>query len=170
MRRMNIQYYVEGECEKKLINVLKSDLGVIKSGKVQKLNVVQNIISDAILRTLSNGTTVVLVFDTDTENLDILNKNIEKLKACSFVSKIITIPQVPNLEEELVRSCKVKKITELLNSSSKREFKSDMIRVSNLHSKLKKHEFDIKLFWSQQSQAPYQGIVNDADKIKIISK
>lgn len=38
---INYQYYVEGEDEKKLLNVLKA-MGCIESGKVDKFNVVQN--------------------------------------------------------------------------------------------------------------------------------
>ena len=31
-----VLYYVEGDDEKKLLDILKTDLGVIKPGKVQK--------------------------------------------------------------------------------------------------------------------------------------
>lgn len=166
MKNVNIQYFVEGEDEKKLVNTLKNQLGVIKAGKVQKLNVIENKISDNILRTLKKGTIVVLVFDTDTKNLDILNYNIQKLNKYSFISKVLTIPQVKNLEDELIRSCKIKKITQLLNSRSKKDFKSDLIRVTNLDSKLKEHNFDIKLFWNQQPGTPYHNLSNDSDLIK----
>lgn len=169
MKDVNIQYYVEGEDEKKLLEVLKNKLKVIKPGKVLKLNVVTKRISDAVLRTLKNGTIVVLVFDTDTKDLDILEQNIKKLREYRFISSVITIPQVPNLEGELIRSCNIKRITELLNSRSKSEFKSDLIHVSNLDSKLYEHEFDIKLFWSQQPKKPYQHILNESNKIKLIN-
>ena len=56
---------------------------IIVPGKVQKLNVVQNIIPDAIIRTLTIGTVVVLVFDTDTNNSNILKSNITKLHKSS---------------------------------------------------------------------------------------
>ncbi|MBE6819821.1 MAG: hypothetical protein E7516_02045 [Ruminococcaceae bacterium] len=167
MKDVNIQYYVEGEDEKKLLEVLKNKLKVIKPGKVLKLNVVTKRISDAVLRTLKNGTIVVLVFDTDTKDLDILEQNIKKLKEYRFISSVITIPQVPNLEGELIHSCNIKRITELLNSRSKSEFKSDLIHVSNLDSKLTEHGFDIKLFWNQQPKPPYHQILNEAYKIKI---
>jgi len=170
MKGVNIQYYVEGEDEKKLISVLKSEMRVIQPGKIQKLNVIQQQIPDSILRTYSPGTVVVLIFDTDTNNIDILNKNIKKLKVCKAVSKTIMIPQVPNLEEELIRCCNIKEITELLNSRSEREFKRDLIHISNLANKLMEHKFDIKLFWNQRPEAPYQDIVNEAGKIKIINK
>ena len=89
---------------------LKTQLKMIKPGKVQKLNVIDEEITDAMLRLLREDTIVVLIFDTDTENTDILNNNIKKLNASKRVFKVITVPQVPNLESELIRSCKIKKI------------------------------------------------------------
>lgn len=170
MKSTNIQYYVEGEDETKLVNILKTQLKMIKSGKVQKLNVVEELITDAMLRPLKTGTIVVLIFDTDTKNLGILNCNITKLKKCNSVSKVITIPQVANLEEELVRSCDIKKITELLNSSSLTDFKRDFIRINNLDAKLLEHKFDINIFWSQKPPILYQNIdiENDSKEIKLL--
>ncbi len=167
MKSKYIIYYVEGENEQKLINTLKAKLGVIKTGKVQKLNVVEEKISTARLRTISRGTMVVLVFDTDTRRSRILEENIETLRSCSSVSEIVTIPQVENLEDELVRSCNIKSITELLNSKSKSDFKNDFIRVSNLDQKLKEHQFDIDVLWSQNPKSPYDAIQNLSVKIKI---
>jgi len=166
MKNINYQYFVEGEDEKKLLNTLKNQLGIVQAGKVQVLNVVQNKIPQTILRTLKKGTVVILVFDTDTSDIDILKQNIKLLNECGFISKVITVPQVKNLEDELVRSCDIRSITELLNSRSKKEFKSDLIRITNLDKKLREHKFDINRFWSQQPSAPYQEIINDADSIK----
>ena len=39
MKSKYMLYYVEGDDEKKLLDVLKTDLRLIKPGKVQKLNV-----------------------------------------------------------------------------------------------------------------------------------
>ena len=127
MKSNFVQYYVEGEDEEKLINVLKTELKAIRAGKVQKLNVVTQNLTNARLMTLRPGTMVVLVFDTDAGNIDILNRNLKALKKCPAVSEIVTIPQVPNLEQELVRSCGIKRATELLDSKSKKDFKSDFI-------------------------------------------
>lgn len=168
MKNYNIQYYVEGDDEKKLLNVLKTQLELIRPGKVQKLNVVNEYITDIMLRTFKKDTWVILVFDTDTNAIEILQKNIKKLKQCPFVSKVITVPQVKNLEDELVRSCKIKKVTQLLNSRSLSSFKSDLIHISNLDTKLLEHEFDIRVFWTQQPPAPYQKIPNEAYAIKLL--
>lgn len=59
------QYYVEGEDEEKLVNVLKSDMQCIEAGKVQVLNPVLEKITPLRLCTLKKNTTVILVFDTD---------------------------------------------------------------------------------------------------------
>lgn len=168
MKSRFVQYYVEGEDEEKFIHVLKTDLGVIRPGKVQKLNVIEHDVTNARLMTLRPGTMVVLVFDTDTGQTNILNKNLEKLKRCSAVSEIVTIPQVSNLEAELVRSCNIKKITELLNSKSRKEFKADLIRTKNLAGKLKEHQFDINQLWCRQPLPPYQNIKNQSEKVKLL--
>ena len=62
-------YYVEGEDEKKLLDVLKRDLCCIESGKVDKMNVIQTKFTVARIRPLKQDTTVVLVYDTDVEEL-----------------------------------------------------------------------------------------------------
>ena len=66
-------YFVEGEDEEKLIQVLKTDLRCIIPGKVQKFNVVDKKLNKARLMSLKMGTSVVLVFDTDTGNIDIFS-------------------------------------------------------------------------------------------------
>lgn len=168
MKSKYVLYYVEGDDEKKLLDVLKTDLRLIKPGKVQKLNVVAQEITEARLRTLSRDTMVVLVFDTDAGNINILKNNIRVLKNCKAVSEIVLIPQVPNLEGELVRSCDIRNIKELLNSKTSKEFKGDIIHVSNLDKKLQEHKFDIQVFWSGIPAGAYQDIENQAAKVKMI--
>ena len=168
MKIKYIQYYVEGECEEKLIKTLKSELMLVETGKVQKLNVIENEISKARLIALQPGTMVVLIFDTDTGNVEILNKNIKKLSECSYVADLVLVPQVKNLEDELVKSCSIRHIKELLGSRSNTKFKSDFIKVTNLANKLKDKSFDINLIWKGNPSAPYQNIVNQSEKIKKI--
>ena len=98
-----IQYYVEGEDEEKILSVLKTDLQLIIPGKISKFNAVQNKVTKARLMNLRPDTTVVLVFDTDTDNADILSENIKTLKAASMVRSIICVTQVRNLAAVLVR-------------------------------------------------------------------
>ena len=165
-KNANIRYFVEGEDERKFVNTLKNDLKAIIPGKVQILNVIQNIISDMIIRTFKPGTIVVLIFDTDTGNADILKKNIAKLNGYCNVARVITIPQIKNFEDELIYSCNIDKITDLLNSRSVSNFKSDLIHITNLPKKLNEHKFDFDKFWSRIAESPYQDIKNESTKIK----
>ena len=167
MKTNYIQYFVEGNDEKKIIDTLKTQMRCIKSGKVQILNVTLKELTPLHLRALKSGTMVVLVFDTDVGNINILQKNLQRLKKCNSVSEIITIPQSPNLEVELVRSCDINKISELLNSKSEKDFKRDLLRVTNLDSKLIEHKFNIDLFWNTNAPHPYQDIANQASRIKL---
>lgn len=127
------RYYVEGDDDRKLIDTLKSDFQNIQPGRVEKFNVVQNEFKIGHVRVLKPDTTVVLVFDTDTVNCAILMKNIDfLLKQKGIIKEIICIPQVSNLEDELVRSCNIRQIKELTKSKSNREFKTDILHISNL--------------------------------------
>lgn len=166
MRNKYFQYYVEGADDKKVIDTLKQ-MRMIRSGKVDVVNVVTERITDLRLRTLSPGTIVVLVFDADAGSRQILDTNIQKLKNCKVVTEIITIPQVPKLEVELVRSCNIRQIKELLNSKTNEEFKRDVLRVTNLDAKLREHQFNIARFWSATPMPPYQDIPNQAEKVKL---
>ena len=168
MKSKYVLYYVEGDDEKKLLDVLKTDLRLIKPGKIQKLNVTTQEITEARLRTLSRDTMVVLVFDTDAGNVEILKSNIRTLEKCKAVSDTVIVPQVPNLEGELVRSCDIRNIRELLNSKTNGEFKSDIMSVSNLAKKLQEHKFDIQVFWSGIPAGDYQNMDNQAAKVKMI--
>lgn len=167
MRTKLIQYYVEGADDKKVVDTLKTKLGCIKPGKSQVLNVVTEEITQMHLRTLAPGTMVVLVFDTDAGSVEILKENLRRLAKCKAVSEIVTIPQVPKLEIELVRSCDISRIEELLNSKSEKDFKRDILHVTNLDAKLVAHKFNIDLFWNSVAPRPYQDIANESAKIRV---
>ena len=165
--RSYIQYYVEGEDEEKLISVLKTDLQLVVPGKISKFNAVQNKLTKARLMNLRQDTTVVLVFDTDTENADILNENMKILKTASAVSSIICVTQVKNLEDELIRSTDIRYIRELTGSKSDSEYKKDLIKTSNLAALLIRHGFEIKQFWAKEPVGAFAKIANEASLIKI---
>ena len=162
-----IQYYVEGEDEEKILSVLKTDLQLIIPGKISKFNAVQNKVTKARLMNLRPDTTVVLVFDTDTDNADILSENIKTHKAASMVRSIICVTQVRNLEDELVRSTDIRYIRELTGSKSDSDYKRDLIRMSNLAAVLVRHGFEIKQFWVKEPTGVFAKIPNDANLIKI---
>lgn len=160
------QYFVEGEDEKRLIEVLKTDMRLIQPGKIQVLNVVQERLTDLKLRVLSEGTILIFVFDTDTGNIEILSENIKRAKKSFRVKNVYCITQVKNLEDELIRSTNIKRIDELLESKSKSNFKRDFIKEKNLKQKLEAHSFDLKMLWCKEPQSPFNIIKNEAYKVK----
>lgn len=162
----NVQYYVEGDDEKKLLNVFKSEMQIIVSGKIQKFNVIEEKFRSTHLMQLKPNTDVILVFDTDTGNDIILRENIQFLHDSETVKSVICITQVKNLEDELIRSCNIKNIKELLGSKSRSDYKTDLIRVNNLKAKLEKHKFNYSLFWSQRPDSVFSNINNEANRIK----
>lgn len=172
MRKKAIyHYYVEGEDEKNLVEVLKRDLGCIESGKVDKFNVVQNRFTAARVRPLKSGTTVVLVYDTDVEiNIEILKYNIRFLKKQNGIKDVICIPQVKNLEDELLNACKIKSIRDLTKSKTKTDYKRDIISCSNLGIRLCRCQFDISRFWCKIPSNQYEQFGNDAERVKIYKK
>ena len=161
------QYYVEGYDEKRLIEVLKTDMRLIIPGKVQILNVVQERLNDLKLRTLQDGTTLVFVFDTDVGVPTILNENIIKAKKSSNIKDVYCVPQVKNIEDELIRAMGLRNIEELLNSKSKKDVKRDMLRERNLKSKFESHHFDIQKLWTMNPATPFDKITNHSKKIKL---
>lgn len=164
---VNYQYYVEGEDEEKLINILKTELKCIAPGKVNKFNVIQERITTLRIRTLKQDTVVVLVFDTDVVKTDILKSNIEFLRKQSAIKEVICIPQVKNLEDELLYSCTIKKIEEITHSRSSKNWKSDWIACKNAGERLEACGFSLEKFWSRQALGVFQNIENGAKKIKL---
>lgn len=167
MKAKFIRYYVEGETEEKLVNLLKTSLNLIKPGKVHVLNPVKEKIKDAHLLELPPATMVVLIFDTDVDNRNILDTNIRKLRKSPHVTDVVTIPQVYKLEDEIINATNITNIKDLLHSRSNSEFKHDFINESKLETKLLEHEFDIGKLWCKNPTGVYEGIENQAEKIKM---
>lgn len=69
--------------------------------------------------------------------------------------KLVFLVQVMNLEDELVRATDVKKITELTNSKSEKDFKTDFIALKDCRGTLIRHEFDIRKMWDQTVSEPF---------------
>ncbi len=160
------QYFVEGEDEKRLIEILKTDLQVIWPGKIQVVNVTQERLTDMKLRVLSEGTILIFVFDTDAGNVSILNENIKKAKEATNVKRVHCVTQVRNLEEELIRCTDIKKIEDLIGSDSRADFKKDFIKEKNLKSKLESHSFNISELWIQEPPPPFDHIKNESARVK----
>lgn len=74
-RNKYYQYFVEGDDDKKIVDTLKTEMQLIIPGKVQKFNVVEKLLNNNHIMSLKEGTHVVLVFDIDTDNVEILKQN-----------------------------------------------------------------------------------------------
>ncbi len=138
-------YLVEGKTEEKLVKILKEKY--IVSGKIRVLH--QKRLSDMLLRTISPDTTVILIFDTDVKStIQSLELNIKKLE--NYKIKYILVPQVHNLEDEIVFATSIKEIKELLKSKSNKDFKRDFLNTNNFLARLENKKFNIKRFWSRR--------------------
>lgn len=167
MFHKNYQYYVEGADEKCIINALKTELQCIVPGKVEVFNVVQDHFTTARIRTLKTGTIVILVFDTDKNDVLILRKNLDFLRKQHSVKEVICIPQIHNLEEELVYSCDIKNVSDLTGSSSNKDFKRDILTCTNVGARLQKCGFSIHKFWSRNPSGHFAPFLNNSEKIKL---
>ena len=159
-------FFVEGVGERAIINTLKTDFQCIQAEKVDVFNVIQNKLNKNMLMKLKPGTIVILVFDTDKDETDILDSNLRFLKKQPNVKKVIIIPKVKNLEDELVRSCNITNVKDLMRSKSNSEYKSDLAKCKNLKQVLINNQFDIHSFWNQDPKGVFAKYKNDSKLIK----
>lgn len=73
-------YYVEGECERQLINSLKEQPGMVVPGKVKVYNVIQKLIPKSQLLTIQKDSIVVFLIDTDVDETKYLSQNIDRIR------------------------------------------------------------------------------------------
>ena len=161
-------YFAEGECEEKLIAALKEQPSLLIPGKVKRFNVIQNELKTSHLVTISPGSIVVLVFDTDNEVTIHLQCNIEALKKrCSGV-KIVTIAQVLNFEDEMVRCTDIDKAQELTKSPSVSEFKTavNKMKSAEFRRTLERHKLNLSRLWVQTPPNSFQFITQSAESVK----
>lgn len=83
------------------------------------------------------------------------------------IKEVILIPQVKNLEDELIYSTKIKKIKDLLESKSDDDFKRDFMRCNNLIKKLEEKEFKISKLWSREATDIYKKYENKSREVKL---
>lgn len=148
-------YYVEGEDEQKIVDTLKSKGNeYIISGKAIVFNMARDEIKKSQLMSLNKSAVVVIIVDNDLFFGNFSNPEIHRqriLKNISLLKKyckdIVVIIQKENLEDEIIKATSIKKIEELLNSLSKSEWKSDLIKEKNLMKKLLNKKFDFDKFW-----------------------
>ena len=100
------------------------------------------------------------------DEFDILDENIKIIKNSNNVRDIICIPQIKNLEDELIYSTNITKIIDLLESKSKKDFKNDFNNCKNLIKKLEDKEFKISKIWSRETVDIFKKYKNESTKIK----
>ncbi len=162
-------YFVEGACEKQLIDALKAEPRLLTPGKVLIHNTIQEEIPRREINTIMRGTTVVFVFDTDVEKTDILKKNIDRVGLYAEQVKMVYLAQVLNFEDEITRATDVKRARELTKSDSLSEFKSDFCRMklTDCRNSLERHHFDIAKLWVTAPPESFGFIRQNGDAIKI---
>ena len=158
------QYYVEGKTDFIVVKALIK-LGLISAGKVDEFKVLENIFKNIHTRTLKKGVVVVLIFDTDVKITDKLKENIDFLNRQNNIKEVVCIPQVENLEDELTRSCNIKKIEDLCSVKSVSEFKKTLPKLSNLEEILKQKGFDINKMWVKQPTIEFAAFNFKREKI-----
>ncbi len=162
-------YYVEGPCEEQLISALKEAPRKLIPGKIKIFNVIQNLIPKSQMLSIQAGTIVVFVFDTDVDITAKLKKNIELLERYCGKVKIIYLPQVLNLEDELVRCTNVKVVTDLTKSCSVSNFKKDFCKMSvkDCRLMLERHKLDCSKLWTTKVPSSYMFLKQNVSQIKI---
>ncbi len=164
--KSNCIYFVEGKCEATLLAALKERPQKILSGRVKIFNVITNLIPRSQLVTIQAGTTVVFVFDTDVPVTESLKKNIELVDTYCSKTKVIFLPQVMNLEDELVRCTDISSISELTHSRSTKDFKRDFCAMTNCRDVLNRHQLDVLRLWTQNPPEVFGFIPSNSNLIK----
>lgn len=163
---INSIYFVEGECERKLLSALKEQPSLVLPGKVKVRNVISEIIPKSELLSIKPKTNVIFVFDTDVQQTDILKTNLSNVKKYGGIVRILTVAQVPNFEAEIVRSTDVKQAKDLTQSKSSTDFKRDFSRLTDCRSTLNKHRFDHNKLWTQKPSGIFGFIEQNGNLIK----
>jgi len=162
-----VLYYVEGECEEKLINALKEAPAALCPGKVKRVNVIQNVLSISQLIQIQSGTIVVLVFDTDVPQTECLKKNIRLLEEKCTKVKTVCLAQVLNLEDELVRCTDVAHVEDLTRSKSRKDFKRDFCATKNTRKLFEQHHIDVAGLWTTTPPEEFLFIDSISKTIKL---
>lgn len=163
------QYFVEGECEEKLITEgKKSPYFLFRPGKVEVLNVASKELSEARILAIKKNTQIILIYDIDKGNLEILKNNVKKLQLYGF-KKIYHIQSIINFEEELLYCTNLKSIDEMFGTVGLTNFKQKFINHKNIISKLQSVGFDKNKIWSRKTKGSFSIYFNENDQ-KFIKK
>lgn len=161
----NCIYFVEGQCEQKIVEALKEEPQRLRSGKVKVLNPITQEIPSSVLLTIKEGSVVVLVFDTDIPVTEQLKNNIRRIRKYCKVD-IVYLGQVLNLEDELVRCTDISRIQELTNSKSNKDFKRDFCAMTNCRQVLDRHNLNVELLWNSRYPEKFVFLENNSKTVK----
>lgn len=162
-------YYVEGPCEQQLVVALKENPSRLIPGKIKVYNVIQNLIPRSQILSIQAGTMIALVFDTDVKQTANLKKNIECLRRFCRKLHIVYLPQVRNLEDELVRCTDVRDATALTQSNSISNFKTAFcrLRANDCRAMLKRHRVNIDRLWTTKVPEAFAFVESNSGQIKV---
>ena len=162
-------YYVEGPCEQQLVAALKENPAKLIPGKIKVYNVVQNLIPKSQLLSIQCGTTIVLAFDTDVEQTTNLKKNLERLRKYCGRLHIVYLPQVLDLEDELVRCTDVQNVVDLTRSNGVRNFKTDFckLKVKDCRAMLERHGLQTERLWTTKLPEAFAFVESNSNRIKV---
>lgn len=147
-------YFVEGECEAKLIKELKDpSIQLFISGKIDVFNVVNQKLTINRLLSLNKDTVIILIYDIDVPKTEILEYNVNLLKKYQY-KNVYHIQSINNFEDEILYSTNLKNICEMFNTEKRQEFKSRFISHRDLFNKLKDLNFDHTKIWSRTNNNP----------------
>lgn len=112
----------------------------------------------------------MLAFDTDVPQTITLRKNLELLNRYCGRLRIIYLPQVLNLEDELIRCTDVKSAADLTKSGSTRNFKTDFCRlkVKECRAMLERHKLKTEMLWMTRVPEQFDFVENNSRQIKMI--
>ena len=84
--------------------------------------------------------------------------------------KIIFLPQVLNLEDELVRCADVRTAMELTKSGSVKNFKTDFckMKTKDCRSMLERHKLDYARLWMTKTPEAFSFVENNSSQIKTL--
>ena len=97
-----------------------------------------------------------------------LKKNIAALRERCAGVKVVTIAQVLNFEDEIVRCTDVGKAQELTKSQSVSEFKTavNKMKEAEFRRALERHKLNMSRLWVQTPPECFSFIVQGADDVK----
>lgn len=164
----NCIYFVEGSCEKQLVEALKLPPAKLIPGKVIVFNPIQKRLPMSQLLTIRPNSIVVFVYDTDVQEVDILRDNILLIRKFCERVRLVHLMQVPNIEGELVRCTDVKSVLLLTKSRAANDFKSDFCRPTPQACRylLERHHLNADLLWTAAAPQPFNNLERNRTTVK----